>query len=101
MKERKKTSKTETKTEKVIRTNAETYFATEDKSVAYVGTNKYGLYIALNKDGEECDFISGYEALSFLNQLMNEFENIRVQYSKEISKNNKEYEGISITGYDM
>lgn len=101
MKERKTVTKKEETSTKQIRTDAETYFATEDKAAAFAGINKYGLYIGLNVDGEKTDFISGYEALSFLNQLLNEFNNIAVQYSKEISKNNKEYEGISITNYEM
>lgn len=100
MKERKtSTNKTEA-TKKDIRSGEKFYKATEEKSAAFVGINKVGLYVGLN-NGDEVDFISGYEALGFLNTLLNEFDTIKVVYDKKVSQKGTEYETCQPVDYEI
>ena len=92
MKEKKNTSTNNTAKE--IRDGKKTYAG------AFCGVNKYGIYVGL-KDGEDVEFISGYEAVNFLNGLLNEFDRIDVLFGSKESKNGKTYEVAQAVDYKI
>ena len=92
MKEKKNTS--ENNTAKEIRDGKKTYIG------AFCGINKYGMYVGL-KLSDETEFISGYEAVNFLNGLLNEFDRIDVLFGSEESKNGKTYEVAHAVDYKI
>ena len=67
---------------------------------AFCGVNKYGIYVGL-KYGEDVEFISGYEAVNFLNGLLNEFDRIDVLFGSKESKNGKTYEVAQAVDYKI
>ena len=93
MKEKKNTSTNNT--EKEIRDGKTTYIG------AFCGINKYGMYVGLKRGEEETEFISGYEAVNFLNGLLNEFDRIDVLFGSKESKNGKTYEVAQAVDYKI
>lgn len=91
MKEKKNTS---TNTAKEIRDGKKTYKG------AFCGINKYGMYVGLKID-DNTEFISGYEAVNFLNGLLNEFDSIDVLFGSKESKNGKTYEVAQAVDYKI
>lgn len=68
----------------------------------FVGLNKKGgIYVGLNKADDTKDFCGGYEALSVLNGLLNEFDAITVKYSKEVAKSGNPYEAAEVVDYKI
>lgn len=92
MKEKKNTS---TNTAKEIRDGKTTYIG------AFCGINKYGMYVGLKVDEDNTEFISGYEAVNFLNALLNEFDSIEVLFGSKESKNGKTYEVAQAVDYKI
>lgn len=81
--------------EKNIRDGKKTYTG------AFCGINKYGMYVALKIDKDDPEFINGYEAVNFLNGLLNEFDSIDVLFGSEESKNGKTYEVAQAVDYKI
>ena len=75
----------------------------KDEKITYVGAfcgiNKYGMYVGLKRGENETEFISGYEAVNFLNSLLNEFDSIDVLFGSKESKNGKTYEVAQAVNY--
>lgn len=72
----------------------------------FCGINKYGIYVGLKmntgNDGEtDTEFLSSYEAINFLNTLLNEFDSITVEFGESVSKNNKTYETCNAVDYKI
>lgn len=68
----------------------------------FVGLNKKGgIYVGLNKADDTKDFCGGYEALSVLNGLLNEFDALTVKYSKEVAKSGNPYEAAEVVDYKI
>ena len=93
MKEKKNTS-TNNAT-KDIRDGKKTYAG------AFCGVNKYGIYVGLKEGEDNIEFISGYEAINFLNGLLNEFDRIDVLFGSKESKNGKTYEVAQAVDYKI
>lgn len=82
-------------TEKEIRDGKITYIGT------FCGINKYGMYVGLKRSDDDTEFISGYEAVNFLNGLLNEFDSIDVLFGSNKSKNGKTYEVAQAVDYKI
>ena len=93
MKEKKNTSAKNTSKE--IRDGKKTYTG------AFCGINKYGMYVGLKLNDNDTEFISGYEAVNFLNGLLNEFDRIDVLFGSKESKNGKTYEVAQAVDYKI
>lgn len=95
MKER-KTSKQEQTKEYPIKEGTYSYKG------AFVGLNKKGgIYVALNKADDDKDFLGGYEAIAVLNDILNEFDGISIEYSKEVAKSGNPYEAAKVVDYKI
>lgn len=69
---------------------------------AFVGLNKKGgIYVALNKADDDKDFLGGYEAVAVLNDILNEFEGLTLEYSKEVAKSGNPYEAAKVVDYKI
>ena len=93
MKEKNNTSTNNTAKE--IRDGKKTYTG------AFCGINKYGMYVGLRLSEDDTEFISGYEAVNFLNGLLNEFDRIDVLFGSKESKNGKTYEVAQAVDYKI
>ena len=91
----KETKKTTNNTAKDFRDGKKTY------SGAFCGINKYGMYVGLKLNDNDTEFISGYEAVNFLNGLLNEFDRIDVIFGSKESKNGKTYEVAQAVDYKI
>lgn len=73
------------------------YKESDDKSLFYAGLTKNGnVYLSIRKDNDNVDFVSGFEMLNLLNQILGEFEECTVHYTRETSKTGKEYEKATL-----
>lgn len=96
MKEKKTTKQQEQAKEYPIKEGLISYNA------IFVGLNKKGgIYVGLNKADDTKDFCGGFEALSILNDLLNEFDAITVKYSKEVAKSGNPYEAAEVVDYKI
>ena len=94
MKDNKKTSNKEKKMEKNIREGIFEYDG------LFAGVNQYGIYLGM-RSGDDVEFISGYEALGVINNILNELDMVKVEYSKAISKKDTEYESAKVIDYKI
>lgn len=92
MKEKKNTRNN---TAKEIRDGKRKYIGT------FCGIGKYGFYVGLKFDDDDTEFISGYEAVNFLNGLLNEFNSIDVLFGSKESNNGKTYEVAQAVDYKI
>lgn len=88
------TKKEETKKERVIREGVFEYDS------LFVGVNQYGIYLGM-RSGDDTEFISGYEALGVINNILNEIDMVKIEYSKGLSKKNTEYESAKVIDYKI
>lgn len=96
MKDKKTTKQQETSKEYPIKEGMISY------NGIYVGLSKKGsIYVGLNKADDTKDYCGGYEALSVLNGLLNEFDTITVKYSKEVAKSGNLYEAAEVVDYKI
>ena len=89
-----KTSNKEKKMEKNIRE------AIIEYDGLFAGVNQYGIYLGM-RSGEDVEFISGYEALGVINNILNELDMVKIEYSKATSKKNTEYESAKVIDYKI
>lgn len=89
-----KTNNNETKKERVIRDGLYEYDS------LFAGVNQYGIYLGMRRGGDT-EFISGYEALGVINNILNELESVTVEYDKAVSKKGTEYESAKVTDYKI
>lgn len=69
---------------------------------AFVGLNKKGgIYVALNKADDDKDFLGGYEAIAVLNDILNEFDGISIEYHKEVARSGNLYEAATVVDYKI
>lgn len=88
------TKKEEAKKERVIREGAFEYDS------LFAGVNQYGIYLGM-RSGDDTEFISGYEALGVINNILNELDMVKIEYSKAISKKDTEYESAKVIDYKI
>lgn len=86
------TKKEEAKKEFVIREGVFEYDS------LFTGVNQYGIYLGM-RSGDDTEFISGYEALGVINNILNELDMVKIEYSKATSKKNTEYESAKVIDY--
>lgn len=93
--------------EKKTNTTQETTYEIKEGAYSYkgifVGLNKKGgLYVGLNCADDTKHFCGGFEAIAVLNSLLNEFDGITVEYSKEIAaKSGNPYEAAKVIDYKI
>lgn len=66
----------------------------------FAGVNQYGIYLGMCS-GEDVEFISGYEALGVINNILNELDMVKIEYSKAVSKKDTEYESAKVIDYKI
>lgn len=88
------TKKEETKKEHVIREGVFEYDS------LFAGVNQYGIYLGM-RSGNDTEFISGYEALGVINNILNELDMVKIEYSKALSNKNTEYENAKVIDYKI
>lgn len=103
IKERKKATTASEKNgnKKMPRTETKTYVGDDNNASAFVGINKYGLYMGLRDSDDKVEFINGYEVVGLLNTILEQFDSIDVTYSGAVSKNNKEYENAILSDFKI
>lgn len=80
-----------------IKEGSVNYKETDDKSLFHVGLTKNGnVYMSIRKDNDNVDFVSGFEMLNLLNQILGDFKECTVHYTRETSKSGKEYEKATL-----
>lgn len=95
MKEKKTTAKTQ-ETAYEIKTGNYSYKG------LFVGLNKKGgLYVGLNCADDTKHFAGGFEAIAILNDILNEFDGITIEYSKEVAKSGNPYESAKVVDYKI
>lgn len=81
----------------VIKEGSVNYKETDVKNLFYVGLSQNGnVYMIIRKDNDNVDFVSGFEMLNLLNQILGEFQECTVHYTRETSKSGKEYEKATL-----
>ena len=73
------------------------YNETDTKSLFHVALSKNGnVYMTIRKDNDNVDFVSGFEMLNLLNEILYEFKECTVHYTRETSESGKEYEKATL-----
>ena len=80
-----------------IKEGSVNYKETDEKSLFHVGLTKKGnVYMSIRNDNDNVDFVSGFEMLNLLNQILGEFKECTIHYTREASKSGKEYEKATL-----
>ena len=80
-----------------IKEGSVNYKETDKKSLFYAGISTNGnVYLSIRKDNDNVDFVSGFEMLNLINQILGEFKECTVHYTKETSRRGKEYEKATL-----
>lgn len=91
---RKSNNNEEVKRERVIREGVYEYDS------LFAGVNQYGIYLGM-RSGDDTTFISGYEALGIINNILNELDMVKIEYGKAVSKKDTEYESAKVIDYKI
>lgn len=94
------TTETTNTTNFEIKEGTKCYGESKDKQCIRAGLSKNNyLYLSFNDGKNNLDFIGGYEAINFLNELLAEIGEISVHYEKATSKGGREYEKATPVNY--
>lgn len=98
---RKNTTNTETENKEfTIKEGTKVYGESKNKQCIRVGLSAKGyLYASLNDGKDNLDFIGGFEAINFLNELLAEISEISVHYEKATSRGGRDYEKATPVNY--